>query len=143
MGGASNVMAEEIRNLIQESFKTDPSFSAKSIRGVRKWLEAITPPVMEDDLFSRRHFCPPELALLALGWVGQQSGGETGIDFLLTPERRNAVCRVCLLDPSALDRVLDWTLPLYPGVVRPGTSAGVYGRFIRFLKWPKLKDLLR
>ncbi|MBN2393038.1 MAG: hypothetical protein JXR84_20080 [Anaerolineae bacterium] len=139
----SNVIAEEIRNQIQETFESDPSFSPKSIRGVRKWLEALTPPVIENDIFTRRYFCPPELALLALGWVGQTLGGEVGIDFLLTLERREAVCRVCLLDPAALDRVLDWTLPLYPAVVRPGTGAGVYGRFIRFLKWPELQDLLR
>ena len=139
----SNVIAEEIRNQIQETFESDPSFSPKSIRGVRKWLEALTPLVIENGAFTRRYFCPPELALLALGWVGQILGGEVGIDFLLTPERREAICRVCLLDPTALDRVLDWTLPLYPAVVRPGTSAGVYGRFIRFLKWPELQDLWR
>lgn len=137
-----NVLAEEVRNQIQEVFGVDPSFSAKSIRGVRKWLEAVSPPVIQHDLFTRRQFCPPELALLALGWVAQISGGETGIDWLLTPDRRDAICRVCLLEPAALDRVLDWTLPLYPAIVRPGTNAGVYGRFIRFLKWPKLGDLV-
>lgn len=143
MNKVINIIAEEIRNKIQETFGSDPSFSPKSIRGVRKWLEAVTPPVMENGIFNRRFFCPPELALLALGWIGQTLGGDLGIDFLLTPERREALCRVCLLDPAALDRVLDWTVPLYPAVIRPGTSAGVYGRFIRFLKWPELQDLLR
>ncbi len=138
----SNVIAEEIRNQIQETFQHDPSFSPKSIRGARKWLEALTPPVIEGDIFTRRHFCPPELVLLALGWVGQTFGGELAVDFLLGPERREAVCRLCLLEPMTLDRVLDWTLPLYPTVIRPGTGAGVYGRFIRFLKWPTLQDLL-
>ncbi len=138
----ANILAEEIRNQIQETFDIDPSFSAKSIRGVRKWLEALYPPVIEDDRFAHRFFCPPELALLALGWAGQASGGDIGIDLLLTPERRAAISRLCLLDPSTLDRVLDWTLPLYPAVVRPGTSAGSYGRFVRFLKWPELRDLL-
>ncbi len=142
IGKIANIIAEEIRNHIQDTFESDPSFSPKSIRGVRKWLEALTPPVIENNIFTRRHFCPPELALLALGWVGQTAGGEVGVDLLLTPERREALCRVCLLDPAALDRVLDWTLPLYPTVVRPGTGAGVYGRFIRFLKWPELSDLL-
>lgn len=138
----ANVIAEEIRNHIQETFESDPSFSPKSIRGVRKWLEALTPPVIENDVFSRRHFCPPELAVLALGWVGQTMGGQVGVDLLLTPERREAMCRICLLEVAALDRVLDWTLPLYPDVVRPGTGAGVYGRFVRFLKWPELQDLM-
>ncbi len=138
----ATVIAEEIRNYIQETFESDPSFSPKSIRGARKWLESLAPSVIENGIFTRRYFCPPELALLAMGWVGQTLGGEIGIDFLLTPERREALCRVCLLDPTAVDRVLDWTLPLYPAVIRPGTSAGVYGRFVRFLKWPELQDLL-
>lgn len=119
------------------------SLSKFSLIGATHWLKALIPPVIENDIFTRRHFCPPELALLALGWVGRTRGGEIGIDFLLTQERREAICRVCLLDPTALDRVLDWMLPLYPAVVRLGTGAGVYGRFIRFLKWPELQDLLR
>ncbi|MBN1877088.1 MAG: hypothetical protein JXA33_22890 [Anaerolineae bacterium] len=118
------------------------SLSKFSLVGATHWLKALTPPVIENDIFTRRHFCPPELALLALGWVGQATNGDLCIDFLLTPERRESLCRICLLDPSALDRVLDWTLPLYPTVVQPGTGAGVYGRFVRFLRWPELRDLL-
>lgn len=141
LSGAATVLAEEVRNQIQDVFSTDPSFSTKSIRGVRKWLEALVPSVVSDDHFSRRQFCAPELALLALGWVGQMSGGETNIDLLLTTERRDAVCKICLLDPVALDRVVDWTLPLYPAILRSGTSAGAYGRFIRFIRWPSVGDL--
>ena len=117
------------------------SFSGKSIRGVRKWLEALRPPVIESDTFTRRHFCPPELLLLALGYVVRQTGGEPGIDLLLTPARREMLCRVCLLDPVALDRALDWMLPLYPQVVEPGTRTGAYGRFVRLHKMPELSDL--
>jgi hypothetical protein len=146
----TNIITEEVRNRTQHVFVSVPgydssevSFSPKSVRGIRKWLEALTPPVIENDCFSRRHFCPPELALLATGWVAQATGGEVGIDFLLTLDRREAICRLCLLDPSVLDKVLDWMLPIYTDVVRSGTSAGIYGRFIRFLKWPEMEDLLR
>ena len=145
----ANVIAEEIRNRSQEIFSGVPgydsskvSFSPKSVRGVRKWLEALTPPVIENDVFFRRYFCQPELTLLAIGWVAQTMGGEVGIDFLLTSERREAICRLCLLDASALDKTLDWMLTLYPDVIEPGTSAGVYGRFLHFLKWPEMEDLL-
>jgi len=119
------------------------SLSKFSLVGATHWFRALVPTVIDEDRFSRRHFCPPELMLLALGWVAQTLGGDIGIDFLLTPDRRASLCRVCLLDPVALDRVLDWTLPLYSGIIRPGTGAGVYGRFVRFLKWPELQDLLR
>lgn len=139
---AASMIIEEIRNNAFETWGEDISFSPKSVLGVRKWLEAVAPPVIEDAIFTRRHFCHPELALLALGWTAQQMGAEIGIDFLLTPERREAMSRVCLLEPSALDRVWDWMLPNYPEVVQPGTSAGTYGRFLRFLKWPEIGDLI-
>jgi len=58
---------------------------------------------------------------------------------LLTPERREMLYRICLLEP-ALDRALDWMLPLYPQVI-PGTRAGIYGRFVRLHKLPELSDL--
>jgi len=149
LASASKVIAEEINNLTRQVFagvagykSGSVSFSPKSIRGVRKWIEALMPPVIVDEVFRRRYFCPPELALLTIGWVAQQMEGEVGIDFLLTPKRREAMCRLCLLEPIALDKVLDWMLPVYPDVVQPGTSAGVYGRFIRFSKWPEVGDLL-
>jgi hypothetical protein len=137
------VVTEQVRNKAFEEFGEDVSFSLKSIRGVRKWLEALSPPVMQGNLFNRRHFCHPELLVLATSWVAQHTDGEIGIDYLLTPERREAICKLCLLDPAALDRVLDWMLPLFPTVIQPGTRAGVYGRFLRFLKWPEMSDLLR
>ena len=128
---------------IEETRKAVVSLSWRSLKGAYNWLIGLVPPVIENERFARRYFCPPELALLATGWVAQQTEGELGIDFLLTPEHREMICKVCLLDPSALDRVLDWMLPLSPKVVVAGTSAGVYGRFLRFLKWPEMSDLLR
>ncbi len=112
----------------------------KAIR-INNWLEALVPPVIENNIFTRRSFCPPELTLLASGWVAQTMDGELDIDFLLTPPRREAICRLCLLEPNSLDNVLDWMLPNYPDIVQPGTSAGVYGRYLRFLKWPGVTDL--
>ena len=127
---------------IEETRHAVISLSRDSLRGAYHWLEALVPPVIENKIFNRRYFCPPELALLASGWAARQMDGEIGIDYLLTPERRDAISRLCLLDPSALDRVLDWMLPNYPDVIQPGTSAGTYGRFLRFLKWPEISNLL-
>lgn len=145
----ANLIAEEINNHTQTVFTSvegynlgEVSFSPKSIRGVRVWLEALTPPVIENNIFTRRSFCSPELALLAAGWVAQTMEGEIGIDFLMTPPRREAICRLCLIEPNTLDSVLDWMLPNYPEIVQPGTSAGVYGRYLRFLKWPEVTDLI-
>jgi hypothetical protein len=143
-----NLIAEELNNHTQIVFANvegyefgKVSLSPKSIRGVRKWLEVLIPPVIENNIFTRRMFCPLELTLLATGWVAQTMEGEIGIDFLITPPRREAICRLCLLEPNSLDNVLDWMLPNYPGIVQPGTRAGVYGRYLRFLKWPEVIDL--
>jgi hypothetical protein len=124
-----------------ETKKGAISLSTDSLNGVLHWLRPLRPPVIEGDTFTRRHFCPPELLLLALGHAAQQTEAEIGIDLLLTTERRDLLCRVCLLDPAALDRVLDWMLPLYPEVVEPGTRTGAYGRFVQLRKMPELNDL--
>jgi len=117
------------------------SLSKRSLTGIVNWLEVLIPPVIKSNTFTRRNFCPPELTLLAAGWIAQTMEGEIGIDFLITPPRREAICRLCLLEPNNLDKVLDWMLPNYPEIVQPGTSAGVYGRYLRFLKWPEIADL--
>jgi len=142
-------LVEVIHNRIRQEFVElsiydlgAESFSKKSVLGARKWLEALSPPVIEGDSFNRRHFCAPELTLLALGWVAKRTEGEVGVDLLLTPEHREVLCRICLLDPAALDRTMDYMLPTYPEVVREGTTAGVYGRFVRLHKWPEMTDLL-
>jgi len=127
--------------LTSDTKKGAISLSADSINGVLHWLRPLRPPVIEGDVFARRHFCPPELLLLALGYVAQQSGGGIDIDMLLPPERRAMICQICLLEPAALDRALDWMLPLYPEVVEPGTRTGAYGRFVRLHKVPELSDL--
>jgi len=134
-------VVEEINNAAYDLFEVSISFSPKSIRGVRKWLEALHPPVIEGDVFKRRNFCSPELLLLAIGHVARQTEAELNIDLLLTMPRREAICRLCLLEPAALDRALNWMLPLYPAIVLPGTTAGTYGRFLRFLRWPTVADV--
>lgn len=148
VSGMRYAMAEEINNRTATVFAEvegyemgKVSFGPKSIRGVLVWLEALRPPVMQDNQFTRRHFCSPELMLLALAWVAQQTGGELEIDFLLTPDRREALGKLCLLDLNDVDNVINWTLPKYATFVEPGTSAGVYGRFLRFLRWPQIVDL--
>ena len=118
------------------------SLSRDSLKGGMHCLDALNPTVITSKQFQRRHYCTPEVALLALGWVAKQDDGSLGIDWLLTPQRRIAICRLCLLEPTALDQILDWTLPTYANVIVPGTSAGTYGRFVRFLQWPTITHLL-
>lgn len=119
------------------------SFSRKSLRGVFNWLEALSPPVMADNTFKRRAFCSPELVMLALGHVLHDEASATGIDILLSPEKREQISRICLLDPDSLDRALDWTLPIFSHIITPGTTAGFYGRFVRLNRLPTMGDMVR
>lgn len=119
------------------------SFGRKSLIGFHKWIGAVNPLVLEDKLFSRRAFCPPELLILAIGHIIKEEDTSIDIDILLSRERREAICRICLLEPDALDRALDWMIPIYPKVIEKGTSAGYYGRFIRLHKIPTIEDVVR
>lgn len=117
------------------------SYRPDSVRGVRNWLKMLAPPVMHGDEFRRREVCSRELLLLAIGQVAREDGAAIGIDLLLTPERRAAICRICLLEPAVLDRRLDQMLPTFPHLIAPGTRAGPYGRFVRLLAEPDITSL--
>lgn len=117
------------------------ALSPKSVLGMRKWLELIEPPVLSGDEFSRRQVCSPELLLLSIGQAICLDDGDIGIDLLLSPQRREAICHLCLLEPSSLDRSLDRMLPIYPSFIEQGTRTGSYGRFIRVRKRPSIEAL--
>ncbi len=146
-------LTAELNNKIIEYFGSDISktkkgsvaLSINSIKGIHHWLAVLTPPVFEDDgeHFVCRNSCSPEMLLLGLGHMSRTIGADLDIDLLLTPENRELACRACLLTPEMLDRELDWMLSLYPSIIQPGTRTGGYGRFIRFLKFPTLSDLLQ
>lgn len=126
----------------QKTRKGVVSISPNTLNGIQHWLAALTPPVIEDDTFSLRYFCPPELLLLVVGYVYVLDDTEAGVELLLTPEKRTALCRLGLLNPQVVDRSLDWMLPLYPQLIQPGTRTGSYGRSIRLLKIPTMEDVL-
>jgi len=148
-------LVEDIINEAHATFSALPvdefddiSFGTKSLTGAHKWMEALQPEVLEKSgreyrRFTRREFCPPELLIMAIGYILRDDPDATELDILLTPERRDALCQICLLEPSALDRALDWALPAFPTVISPGTTAGYYGRFVRLHKRPTFEDLIR
>jgi hypothetical protein len=141
-------LVEEVINRTHSVFEGVPgfdpsrvSFSSKSVRGVRKWLEALIPPVIEGDRFYRRTTCSAELLMLAVGRTYIATGAELDVDLLLTPECRNAICRMALLDPVHLDRLLDWLTPIYPQFLSAGTRTGSYGRFLRLTTLPTIEEV--
>ena len=117
------------------------SYSLKSVRGILLWLGALDPPVLIEGVLRRRQTCSAELIALALGLAARQAGIGTGNDLLLSQERREAVCRICLLEPGYLDRLLDWAIPRFPELLAPGMRGGSYGRSVRLLRIPAVEDL--
>jgi len=135
-----------VADLLDAAQKTFPelrlaALSVKSVLGMRKWLEMLEPPVICGHRFRRRETCSPELMLLAIGQVAKEDGASCEVDLLLTPARRAAICRLCLLEPAALDKMLDHSISTFPVLVEPGTRAGTYGRFVRLKAFPTIEDL--
>jgi hypothetical protein len=148
LNGLSKTLVEDVINRSQIVFDgvpgynaNDVSFSGKSVRGVRKWLEALSPPVLDGQRFIRRSTCSDRLLILAIGYMHRSTEAELGVDLLLTAERRTAICKVALLDPATLDRLLDWIIPIYPRFLVAGTRTGSYGRFLRLLEIPTVEDV--
>jgi hypothetical protein len=145
---ASGSLVEEVVSASQEcfaavsGFKPDKvSYSTKSVRGITNWLRSLRPPAINNDLFARRQACSAELLVLAVGFAAQEAGVASGNDVLLSQERREAICKLCLLDPAYLDRLLDWALPQYPAFLAEGMRGGSYGRSLRLLRAPSVELL--
>lgn len=136
-------LTDEIMTAAQTAFPNTKgfSFSRKSVNGMRAWLGSLAPPVMSTGQFHRREVCSRELLLLAIGAVAKSDGTQLDTELLLTPDRRKAICRICLLDPPSLDRRLDALLPSFPSLISPGTRTGAYGRFIRLHAFPTVEQI--
>lgn len=140
-------LTQELYNQASEYFLSVPGFSEehfsigiKTLDGLEEWLQCLKPAVLEEGKFARRGACSGELFLLALSRSYEMSGSEAGMDLLLTPQRRDEISRLCLLEPLQFDRMLDWTLPMFPQFLTPGTLAGSYGRFVRLQRFVTLED---
>jgi hypothetical protein len=147
---ARNALTEQLTRQALEDFQNVPGFSGEKISvgrqtlaGTLEWLRHLKPSVIEGEKveeFHRRQACSAELFLLALSRSAQLSGSEVGMDLLLSPQRREEICRLCLLEPLQFDRMLDWMLPIFPQFVSQGTRSGSYGRFIRLNHLVQIED---
>lgn len=113
------------------------SIGPKSVDGVLRWLEALSPPVLRGRSIQRRQRCAPSLMALAVIAAVTRAGADLGADFRLGNEERGFLCRACFLEPSALDAMLEWTVQTQPHYVRWGTPNARYGRQVVVLRdWP-------
>lgn len=130
-------------NVLGDLAKGAVSLSTNSLAGVEHWLEKLSPRIIENGHFSRRHYCSSELMLMAIGYVSRIYDIELGLEQSLTEEKRDILKRICFLEDVALNQIIDWLLPDYPEIIQHGTNTGSYGRFIKLMRQPTLEDLLR
>lgn len=152
-GGASNInraqLAARIADLAMDRFHTQTvSFSENSVAGVMVWLKHLTPPVVRESgtggrrqtsLVVRR-FCPPELFVMALDYLHQSTGTDYQTNLLMDLDKQEAVCKVCLLEPTAFDAALDWAIGQY-SFLQQGSRGG-WGRYVVLTRQPQINDFL-
>ena len=147
-----DTLTQQLTSQALEDFQSVLGFSGEKISigrqtmaGALEWLRHLKPQVLEGEKveeFCRRQACSAELFLLALSRSYQLGGSEVGMDLLLSPQRRDEICRLCLLGPLQFDRMLDWVLPIFPQFISQGTRSGSYGRFVRLNHLVQIEDLL-
>ncbi|MBC8263377.1 MAG: hypothetical protein H8E47_04550 [Anaerolineales bacterium] len=136
-------LASEIETQARTAFgRPDIVFSPKSIGGALLWLTELEPSVLDqdDERFTRRPFCPPELFALGVDFVYQTQEIDYGVNLLLIDERRDAICQVCLLEPTSFDRVLEYAVAQFD-YLEQGTGGG-WGRYLTLRRAPRLEDFL-
>ena len=136
-------IASEIEAQARTVFgRSDIAFSPKSIGGALLWLSELKPSVLDEgsDEFIRRAFCPPELFVLAVDSVYLTQGVDYGANLLLSDERRDAVCQVCLLDPAGFDRVLGYAIAQFD-YLEKGLGGG-WGRYLTLRRGPRLEEFV-
>jgi hypothetical protein len=122
----------------------DVSFSARSVNGVFNWLEGLAPSIISSDdghkVFSRRAFCPPETFLLAANFAYRVLDLDFGTNLLLSDDKRQLICQVCMLEPAAFDRVADYAVAQFDSLEK-GLGGG-WGSYLNVQRCPQLTDFL-
>lgn len=140
-------LADQLVDLARSQFSVhDVALSNNSIVGILGWLRDLDPSVISESstdkkaglVFTRRMFCPPELFALAVDDFYRRNEVAYQTNLLMDDDKRETICKTCLLDPDAFDHVLDWTCGQF-GFVRQGTTGG-WGRYLVLSRAPTLDD---
>ncbi len=134
----------ELFNTVAEYQQLRLSLSGKSMRGVTIWLARLNPPAHADAQFVPRADCPSELLVLALAWVYRDripSGWSDGsLELILDFARREELARLCLLDPAALDHLLNLATDRHRRYLTDGGYGGGGLRILHLHRLPQLSD---
>jgi hypothetical protein len=117
--GNQQVKPDQLVTLVQERAQITfgdveeygVSFSRDSVTGILQWLEALDPSCLrfnaeEKRIFARRSVCPLDTLLLALQYLAHVPTLPPALQLQLTAPVRQAVSRLCLIDPESLDDLL-------------------------------------
>lgn len=139
----SEALASQLIDEIEQHFPdAQPSVNSDTVRATSAWLTRLDPPCLLSDetlAFERRSFCSPELLLLATDYIYRENKISYASNVLLTDDRRNDICRLCLLKEESLDMVLELSLSQF-GFFRRGIGGG-WGSFLILERQPDLRDL--
>jgi hypothetical protein len=134
-------VVSQVFEMAMERFNADRvSFSKDSVGGVLQWLAELEPPVLDgkNKTFTRRTFCPPETLALAVDFLYRAERTSYQTNLLLDSDKQDAICKVCLLEPTAFDTALDWAVGQYDFLHR-GTGGG-WGSYIVLTRQPEVQD---
>ena len=95
-----------------------------------KAIRNLEVPTINKQQFQLRSFIKPQHLESVIKSVWQRTGGEENIDWLLTPQRRDQICQMALLDPKSLDQNISDMLKYQNCNISEGTTSGTYGRFL-------------
>jgi hypothetical protein len=144
-----NQLASQLADMACEEFGvSDVSLSKDSVQGILNWLDELDPPVLEKrklakkevTFLTRRNFCPPETFVLAINHLYQRQEISYQSNLLLDSDKRDAICKVCMLEPSNFDATLDWACGQFD-FLNQGTSGG-WGRHVILARVPTLDDFM-
>jgi hypothetical protein len=93
------------------------SFSTSSVAGILNWLAELQPPCISsqsrEHMFLRRNYCSVELFALALSHV-YKFERDGNVFLSLTPQLRERICQICLVDPEVINEMFDQTETCFP-----------------------------
>lgn len=139
----SEALASQLNDEIEASFSdAAPSVGPDTVRATSAWLRRLNPPCLESNgkpTFERRSFCSPELLLLATDFIYRESKISYASNVLLTDDRRNDICRLCLLKEESFDMILELSLSQFD-FFRRGIGGG-WGVYLNLERQPELPDL--
>lgn len=144
-----NQLASQLADVAREQFGIgNVSLSRDSVQGILNWLFELDPPVLEKKkvdnkdviVLTRRNFCLPEILVSAVDYLHRCRQVNYQTNLLLDPDKRDAICRSCLLDPTGFDSALDWACGQFD-FLSQGTGGG-WGRYLVLARPPTLADFM-